>query len=65
MILQQAIDREQAARLLSKGKTDLFSEFISTKTGRPFPAYLVMGEGGKVTFEFPPRETEAKAAPAR
>ncbi|HOX57274.1 MAG TPA: DNA topoisomerase III [Candidatus Paceibacterota bacterium] len=57
-ILQQAIDRDQAARLLSKGKTDLFQEFISSKTGRPFPAYLVLGEAGKVSFEFPPREAE-------
>jgi DNA topoisomerase-3 len=65
VILQQPIDRDQAARLLSKGKTDLFHEFVSAKTGRPFPAYLVMDDMGKVTFEFPPRETEQKAAPAK
>jgi DNA topoisomerase III len=64
VILQQPIDQDQAARLLSKGKTDLFHEFISSKTGRPFPAYLVMDEMGKVGFEFPPRETETKPAPA-
>jgi DNA topoisomerase-3 len=65
VILQQAIDRDQAERLLSKGKTDLFHEFISSKSGRPFPAYLVMDDMGKVTFEFPPRETETKPAPAK
>ena len=65
VILQQPIDRDQAARLLSKGKTDLFHEFISSKTGRPFPAYLVMDDMGKVTFEFPPRDTETKPAPAK
>ncbi len=64
-ILQQAIDRDQAARLLSKGKTDLFQEFISSKTGRPFPAYLVMDDAGKVSFEFPPREAETKKSPAK
>jgi len=64
VILQQAIDREQVTRLLAKGKTDLFQEFISSKTGRPFPAYLVMDEEGKVTFEFPPREAETKKSPA-
>jgi len=34
-------------------KTDLFTKFIS-KAGRPFSAYLVMDDMGKVTFEFPP-----------
>ena len=58
VILQQPIDRDQAARLLAKGKTDLFHEFISAKTGRPFPAYLVMDDAGKVTFDFPPRGAE-------
>jgi Zn finger protein HypA/HybF involved in hydrogenase expression len=65
VILQQPIDRDQAARLLSKGKTDLFHEFISSKTGRPFSAYLVMDETGKAGFDFPPRETETKPAPAK
>ena len=63
VILQQPIDHDQAVRLLSKGKTDLFHEFISAKTGRSFAAYLVMDEMGKVGFEFPPRETEMKPAP--
>ena len=65
VILQQPIDREQAARLLAKGKTDLFQEFISAKSGRPFPAYLVMDEAGKVTFDFPPREAETTKSPAK
>jgi DNA topoisomerase III len=65
VILQQPIDREQVVRLLSKGKTDLFHEFISAKSGRPFPAYLVMDDMGKVTFDFPPREAERKPAPAK
>jgi DNA topoisomerase-3 len=65
VILQQPIDREQAARLLAKGKTALLREFISAKSGRPFPAYLVMDEEGKVTFDFPPREAENKPAPAK
>ena len=56
-ILQQPVDREQAQKLLEKGKTDLLDKFIS-KAGKPFPAYLVMDEKGKVTFEFPPRDGE-------
>jgi len=62
VILQQSIDRAQAAKLLSESKTDLMNQFISSKTGRPFPAYLVMDDMGKVTFEFPPREGETVEA---
>jgi DNA topoisomerase-3 len=54
-ILQQPIERAQAAKLLADGRTDLMDKFIS-KAGKPFPAFLVMDDMGKVTFEFPPRE---------
>jgi DNA topoisomerase-3 len=60
-ILQQPIERAQAQKLLTARKTDLLDQFIS-KAGRPFPAYLVMDDAGKVTFEFPPREEEREAA---
>ena len=59
-ILQQPIQRVQAAKLLSDNRSDLLTQFIS-KTGRPFSAYLVMDDMGKVTFEFPPREEETKS----
>ncbi|HVV01823.1 MAG TPA: DNA topoisomerase III [Verrucomicrobiae bacterium] len=62
-ILQQPIDRAQAAKLLANGRTDLLDKFIS-KAGRPFPAYLVMDENGKANFEFPPRELESTASHA-
>jgi DNA topoisomerase-3 len=61
VILQQPVPREQAAKLLESGKTDLLGGFIS-KAGRPFPAYLVMDDNGKVTFDFPPREESSNAA---
>ena len=61
VILQQPIDRAQAAKLLADNKSDLMGKFIS-KAGKPFPAYLVMDDMGKVTFEFPPREGEAAGA---
>jgi DNA topoisomerase-3 len=60
VILQQPIERAQAAKLLAESRSDLLKEFIS-KAGRPFPAFLVMDENGKVTFEFPPREEPASA----
>jgi DNA topoisomerase-3 len=56
-ILQQPIEPAQAQKLLATHRTDLLGKFIS-KAGRPFPAYLVMDDKGKVTFEFPPREEE-------
>ena len=56
-ILEQPIESAQAQKLLSTHKSDLLDKFIS-KAGKPFPAFLVMDEKGKVTFEFPPREGE-------
>jgi len=56
-ILQQPIDATQAQKLLATHKSDLLDKFIS-KAGKPFPAFLVMDEKGKVTFEFPPRDGE-------
>jgi DNA topoisomerase-3 len=57
VILQQPVDREQVAKLLAAGKTDLLTQFVSSKTGRPFSAYLMLDENGKTTFDFPPRES--------
>src|SRR5690606_32305264 len=54
-ILQRPIDKEQLQKLLTNRKTDLLDKFIS-KAGKPFSAYLLMDDAGKVTFEFPPRE---------
>jgi DNA topoisomerase III len=65
VILQQAIDRAQATRLLAEGRTDLLREFISAKTGRAFPAHLVVDDSGKITFDFPPREAEIASPPAK
>jgi hypothetical protein len=64
VILQQAIDRAQAAKLLADGKTDLLKEFVSKKTGRKFEAFLVLKDG-KVSFEFAPRERKFSARPAK
>jgi DNA topoisomerase-3 len=59
-ILQQPIEPAQAQKLLAAHKTDLLDKFIS-KAGKAFPAYLVMDDKGKVTFEFPPREGEMES----
>ncbi len=67
VILQQPIEREQMVKLLTDGKTDLLTQFISTRTKRPFKAFLVIErkkDEVKVGFEFPPREPKAVKAPA-
>jgi DNA topoisomerase III len=63
IILQQPIERAQMQKLLSVGRTDLFTRFISRK-GRPFKAFLVKTPDGKVGFEFVarPKKPEAPAA---
>jgi DNA topoisomerase-3 len=61
VILQQPVDRAQMTKLLAERKSDLLAKFIS-RFGRPFSAWLVLNEEGKVAFEFPPRDGEATAA---
>ncbi|MDH5553446.1 MAG: topoisomerase C-terminal repeat-containing protein, partial [Nitrosomonas sp.] len=64
IILTRPIEQEQIVKLLQTGRTDLLTKFISKK-GRPFSAYLVIGDGGKIGFEFeqkkPKKTTETKA----
>src|ERR1035437_187029 len=59
VILKQIVDKTQAVKLLTTGKTDLLARFISRK-GRPFRAYLVIRDG-QVGFEF----VNAKKKPAK
>ncbi len=61
VILQQAVSPEQIAKLLDSGKTDLLDGFVSSRTNRKFKAYLSVGEGGKVGFEFEPRAAKTPA----
>jgi DNA topoisomerase-3 len=63
IILQRELERAQMLKLMTTGKTDLLTKFISKK-GRPFSAYLVAGPGGKVNFEFEPRKGKPKAGAA-
>lgn len=59
-ILQQPIEPEQMKKLLSEGKTDLLTGFVSARTRRKFSAYLVRQPDGKIGFEFEPREASEK-----
>jgi DNA topoisomerase-3 len=62
IILQQPIERAQMAKLLTTGKTDLLTKFVSKKNGRTFKAFLALGKDGKIGFEFEPRAPKAGAA---
>jgi DNA topoisomerase-3 len=56
-ILEQPIELAQAQKILKDKKSDVLDKFIS-KSGKPFPAFLVMDKKGKITFEFPSRDEE-------
>lgn len=58
MICQRTIPADQALKIFKEGKSDLLQRFISKK-GKPFKAYLVL-DGGKVGFEFEPRQPKPK-----
>jgi DNA topoisomerase III len=57
------VSRENMAKLLATGKTDLMENFVSNKTRRKFKAFLAFDKKeGKVNFEFEPRAAKAPAA---
>jgi DNA topoisomerase-3 len=62
VILQQEIAREQMAKLLENGRTDLLTNFKSSRTGRNFKAFLVKQSDGKIGFEFEKKEPKEGAA---
>ncbi|GIK87748.1 MAG: DNA topoisomerase III [Betaproteobacteria bacterium] len=63
-ILSRPVERAQMHKLLATGKSDLL-QFVSTRTKRPFSAFLVRQPDGKVGFEFEARDATRKARPAR
>ncbi|GMU72045.1 MAG: DNA topoisomerase III [Burkholderiales bacterium] len=63
-ILQRPVERAQMEKLLSTGKTDLL-QFVSARTRRPFSAFLVRQDDGKVGFEFEKKDKAARGAPSR
>ena len=63
-ILQRPIERAQMEKLLATGKTDLL-QFMSSRTRRPFSAYLARQKDGSVGFEFEPKDPNRKGRPQR
>jgi C-terminal repeat of topoisomerase len=64
VILGQTLDVAQISKLLRDKRTDLLSGFVS-KSGRPFSAWLVLDDSGKVTFDFPKQESEQVDEPRK
>ena len=62
VILQQEIEPTQIRKLLTEGRTDLLTGFVSSRTRRKFKAFLKRGDDGKVGFEFEPRKPKAGEA---
>jgi DNA topoisomerase-3 len=58
VILQRPIESDQMKKLLATGKTDLL-QFVSSRTRRPFAAFLVRQPEGKIGFEFQARKDGA------
>jgi DNA topoisomerase-3 len=54
IILEKPLTPLHIRQLLTDGRTELISGFISKKK-RPFDAYLLLAKNGKISFEFPPR----------
>jgi DNA topoisomerase-3 len=65
LILQQPIEREQMQKLLTTGRTDLLTGFVSRRNGRKFKAFLVARPGGSVHFEFEAKKPRPGAATGR
>ncbi|MDH4316922.1 MAG: DNA topoisomerase III [Desulfobulbaceae bacterium] len=59
MILGRRIDPDHIEQLLTEGKTQLITGFISKKK-RPFDAYLKLDHKGSLSFEFPPRKKKGQ-----
>ena len=60
-LLEKDIERDQAIKMFTEGKTDLLTDFVSKKKGnRKFSAFLKLNlETGKIDWEFPPRAKKA------
>jgi DNA topoisomerase III len=61
LIARRPLAPAEAAALLTERRTGLLPDFIS-KTGRPFKAWLLLDDKGKITFEFPERDPGSESS---
>jgi len=59
-MLGKTLPREQVAKLLKDGETDVIPNFRSNRTKKLFSASLLIDKKGKISFKFPPRDTTPK-----
>jgi DNA topoisomerase-3 len=67
-LLSHDLTVEEILSLVQTGKTPLIENFISKRTEKAFPAFLVLEKNGHVGFSFPPRTpkpTQAKKSGSR
>lgn len=55
-LCQRELSRDEIRAYIAEGKTGYLDGFISRR-GRPFRASLVLGEKGRIKWDFPPRGT--------
>ncbi len=59
-LLGKEIDVSDIRQVLTEGKSQLLTGFISQRTRKPFEAYLKLDTAkGNVSFEFPPRDSKS------
>ena len=58
-VLGKTLTDNQLETLIAKGKTGLIKGFTSSKTSKKFDAMLILGEGGKISFEFEKKKEKA------
>ena len=61
-MLGKTLPEEEITKLVTEKKTGLITGFRSNRTKRLFDAFLILKEGNKIGFEFPPRPPRKKAA---
>ena len=61
-MLGKTLPEEEITKLVNERKTGLITGFRSNRTKRLFDAFLILNEGNKIGFEFPPRPPRKKAA---
>ena len=54
---QRPLTLEEATALIGPDRKTALLEGFTSKRGRPFSATLVLGEAGRITWEFPPRDS--------
>lgn len=64
-ILGVKLDEASVSALKDGKETELIKGFISSRTGKPFDAFLKVDAAGKIRYRFPERETKKTASSSK